>query len=155
MKFNRIKNILKALLLLSCTFSGISYGMDRDGSSERRLIVREEPREQNLLAPYVNAAASLAVARYVPEITESVLPRITPNPLANALIPPVIQYGAYGLGAHFILKNGLGINYNDFMKTEYLKKLARDTAKTAPLVLCHPEVIKTATYYGTQFASQA
>ena len=153
MKFNRIKNTLKALLLVSCTFSGISYGMERDGS-ERRLIVREESREQNLLAPYVNAAASLAVARYVPEITESVLPRMSSNPLANALIPQAIKYGAYGLGAHFVLRNGLGINYTDFMKTEYLKKIAHNAAKTAPLALCHPEVVKTAAHYGTQFASK-
>lgn len=135
MKFNLIKNNINILLLALCSLNGVVL----------HAMEREESKKTNRVAPYVNAAASFAVARYVPEIAESVMPHITPNyPLVNALVPSAIKYGAYGLGTHVILKNACGINYADFLKKDYLKKVVKNSSKLAPLALCHPEVTKVA-----------
>lgn len=137
------------LLLGGCSLNSV-MGMDC------LLSKAKEPKrgESNIITPYVTAGVSFAVARYAPEIAESTLAYAAPhNPLAHALVPAAIKYGGYGLGAHLILKNACGINYSDFAKADYLKKVARNTAKIAPLALCHPEVVKTTTEYGSQLAS--
>lgn len=136
--------------------------------SIRKNGFHEEPKETesqqenrlkahtNLFAPYFNAGASVAVARYVPEFAEKMLPQLLPEKYlwANAVVPPVIKYGAYGLGAHFLLKNGLGINYSNCIDAEYLKQAALTTSKALPLAACHPVVSKALTAYGCQMAHQ-
>ncbi len=157
MTLNRIKNIITVLLLVGCSLSSIAiHAMDRS------LVVAKAPgaseevhhRDANVISPYVYSGASLAVARYAPDIAAAVMPHVAPNyPLLNALAPAAIRYTSTGLSAHFILKNACGINYSDLVKTRYLKKVATNASKLAPLALCHPEVIQTVKQSATQLAS--
>lgn len=152
MKFIVIKNIILILLIAGISLSETSI----QAMDERGLVPfnnEQGNREANIVSPYVNAATSLAVARYVPDIAESLLPRINPNyPLTNALVPAVIKFGGYALGTHFVLKKGLKINYSDFMKRQFLEKVATNTAKLTPLALCHPEVMEAVRQCSTHVA---
>jgi hypothetical protein len=119
-------------------------------------LLPKEPKRQesNSVTPYVRAGAAFAVARYAPEIASSTLAYAAPqNPLAQALVPAAIKYGGYGLGAHLILKNACGINYSDFANADSLKRMAHNSAKFAPLMVCHPEVAQATSEYGSQLAT--
>ena len=179
MKLNRLIHTISRVLLLGIALNGASiHAMNhplvtttheqaaRNDDLNHQRVIRfadeegndNNPHRSNIVTPYINAAASVAVARYVPEIAESLMPRITPNyPLANTLVPATIKYGGYALGAHFLLKKGLGVNYSDCMKREYLERVGKKAVKLAPnlipATLCHPQAAQFAADCCTSLAS--
>lgn len=147
MKFKKTIILLIAAIILNTVQLHAMEPIAVDGKKEKN-------SKENLIAPYVNAAASFAVARYVPDIASAVMPRLAPNSqLAATLVPSAIKFGGYGLTVHFLLKKGLGINYSDLMKRPFLEKVAVSAAKISPLALCYPQVIEAVRKYGTSLAT--
>ena len=148
-------NSLAVEVIDSAIFSKKDGNQEFDPISVQVNALRDK-RESNSVAPYINTLASLAVARYVPEVAESLLPRLLPEKYVylNAVVPPTIKYGAYWLGAHFLLKKGLGIQYSDFFKKGYLQKVATNAVKVVPLATCHPRVAEVIANSGTKLAER-
>lgn len=119
-----VMNLKKNLFLLLTVLIGSAQAM--------------EENSPNALTPYLPAAAaSFAVARYCPDLAHGMLP---PDSLSQMIIPPVLKYGGYCLGAHLLLKQYNANYLSDALHSKNVLVVAKKSLNAAPAIVCHPKV---------------